>query len=337
MAYGCAPLAEDFTRATLDPDLGAVGIMFDGHLPDAAAHRNMVTLRHLQELTFRRRPFRGDIEDSMGCTQLLEHLLIPSYCIISLDVHPILGHSALAAVASKKNGAGCLGPPQKLTSMHVSKDTVRLWVNGTPDCLRDFDRLCSPCSANNRPMVEIRGLSIHSIDGTSPLPLPDLQSLCLRSTEPHHAFLSGLSGSLDLRELHLHQSLHMGDMLDVLARSNNDFPSNSPETLLPYVRSVTLEAAEWHLHPGTCPIQPFAGGPFSAVIDNFLSARREMGVPVDELHLPHIRLLNVAGDIEWLNRMSATGYLSTFSWSRWRGEDKLQTSKCNLCDENGPF
>lgn len=327
------PWLKILRKLPLIQTLELAGISVDERLPlsSTALARRMVTLRNLRELAL----WDGDFGDVMGCTQLLNHLMIPSDCIISLCADSETSRVALAVVASKKNGAGCLGPSQKFTSIGVSGNLVQLWAGGRPDCLTDFDRSYSRLPIN-RPMVKIRGVSIHDIDATT-LPLPDLQLLCLRSTEPDHAFLSGLSGSLNLRELHYHRSLYMGDTLDVLARSNGNSPSTaSPATPLPHIRSVILEATKWHLHPSTCPKQPFAGGPFSAVIDNFLSARREMNVPIDELHLPHVRLLNVPGDIEWLNRMSATDYPSTFSWSRWRGEDNCGPWACNLCVEDWP-
>lgn len=270
--------------------------------------------------------------------RLLNHLVIPSNCMMMIwdSNEAVAGYSFIyTVVASKKNGAGCVGPPQALIYMRIDRNGgIELWddVEDGPPC----DNWRPGCKLIARkPTVDLVGQSsrfmFEAISDTT-LPLQNLQLLCLQGIEIPHGFFAILSSRSYITELHCHGNKYMRQMLEQLGGVLCAHDPHGSDIPLPRLRSLKLCTPKWHPHPGVCP-RAFEGEPLSTAIDTLLHARDEMGIPLGELHVLDIRFFDEHNDMEWFTRMSS-GPLQ-FEWTRCLPAlERCSPLKCDICGDS---
>lgn len=267
----------------------------------------------------------GEYGSGVACTQLLNHLRVPSEA--KIDIFSSYNESnaelLIDVLASKKDGRGCVGEPQQLTALYLSaSDGVCMWARAQPGCVS-----LQRTTPNDTYVIRVLPLSgagsvILTVFDGSKLSLANIEQLCIYNVAPQP---QALPRFVHLRELRCHHARHRTWLQALMSLASDDLPS---------LCALTLKFPKWHVHSGECTQQPFGGEPLSVLIDAFLALRRSYGRPMEELNLHDIRFFDPMHDGPWLQRASTE--LNTLTWSHFTGKDhRAWGAPCVLCDKDG--
>ncbi|KIP04116.1 hypothetical protein PHLGIDRAFT_129727, partial [Phlebiopsis gigantea 11061_1 CR5-6] len=246
--------------------------------PSASPSGPNIELRQLRELCLSRRHLISD--KTSVCTRLLHQLRIPSSCKIEVSIAKDDPLYTIDTVMSKKDGRAYLGEPQALTSLRLDPLRMCLWLEAGPHC-HSRDETCDV-------KFYTSGAELLCVMPRAPtFFLNNIKLLCICE---NHLEMQLLTLFTQLCELHVHGIWRARKRLKGLALL--------PPTALRQLRSLTLEWSRWRARGGSEPL--------SLIIDAVLTARREAGAAIEELHLHQLYSLDDQEDVSWLERMEAS-------------------------------